>query len=474
MGTPALVVVANRLPVEYDADPEPVWRPSPGGLVTALEPVLAQRPSTWVGWTGVPAERSDGLPPPPELCGSCNLVPVELSQQQVALYYEGFCNTTLWPLYHDAAVTPQYHRQQFEVYRQVNERFAGEVAQRAPHGATVLVQDYQLQLVPALLRKARPDLVIGFFLHIPFPPIELFMQLPWRESIIRGLLGADLVGFQTTGGARNFRELASRLLHLPTRGERVVVEEEDGTEREVRVGGFPISIDARAMEGMARLATTAERARQVRIDLGSPRILMLGVDRLDYTKGIDMRMKAFVELIEDGAFGSDEARLLQIATPSRERIEDYQRMRVVIELMVGRAMGGIGAVGSSPIHYLHQHLPREELSALYLAADVMLVTPLRDGMNLVAKEYVAARYDEGGALVLSEFAGAAHELPDAYLVNPYDAVGLKAAIMKATTDPPDERRRRMHAMRAQVFTHDVHAWAKGFIDELEGVRGAQG
>jgi trehalose 6-phosphate synthase len=424
----------------------------------------------WVGWSGVAAEFTADTPTPPDANGSCTLVQIPLTQAQVRLYYEGFCNTTLWPLYHDATVTPQYHRQQYEAYRQVNQRFAGKVSEVAPLGATVLVQDYQLQLVPALLRQLRPDLTLGFFLHIPFPPIELFMQLPWRRAILEGLLGADLIGFQTDGGARNFLELTRRLLDLDPSDDAVDVVDAEGRSRNVHVAGFPISIDAQAMNDYAARPETAARAQQLRADLGGPEHLFLGVDRLDYTKGIDVRMKSFVELIEDGQLDSRTSCLLQIATPSRERIEEYQRMREVIELMVGRAMGAIGAVGSSPIHYLHQHLPREELAAMYLAADVMLVTPLRDGMNLVAKEYVAARHDGGGALVLSEFAGAAHELTDAYLVNPYDAVGMKEAIMRAITDSDDERRRRMAALRAQVMGHDVHAWVASFMAALEAVR----
>lgn len=468
-----LVVVANRLPIELVDDADGVrWTRSPGGLVTALEPVLAARESLWVGWSGVDEGADASAPTLPASQGSCQLVPVGLTQDEVRTYYEGFCNGTLWPLYHDATVTPQYHRNQYEAYRAVNAKFARAVADVAPRGATVLVQDYQLQLVPALLKAQRPDLVVGFFLHIPFPPTELFAQLPWRAALLEGLLGADLVGFQTAQGARNFLELTRRMLGLEPDDETVMVPAGDGRERRVRAAGFPISIDAVAMEKYARDPAVMERSQQFRHDVGDPRHLLLGVDRLDYTKGIDFRMKAYVELLEDGRLDSSSSVFVQVATPSRERIEDYQRMRAVIELMVGRVMGAIGGVGVSPIQYHHQHLPREELAAMYLAADVMLVTPLRDGMNLVAKEYVASRHDDGGALVLSEFAGAAHELTDAYLVNPYDAAGMKAVIMQALTDPPEERQRRMRALRKQVATHDVHHWLSTFmaaLDETVGV-----
>ena len=318
---------------------------------------------------------------------------------------------------------PEFHRHWWQAYVKVNERFADAVAEVAAEGATVWVQDYQLQLVPAALRERRPDLRIGFFLHIPFPPTELFLQLPWRKRIIEGLLGADLVGFHTPGGARNFRALATRLADAdrPSGGELRY------GGRTVKVGAFPISIDARALDELARTPEVQERAKAIRADLGDPEHVLLGVDRLDYTKGIDVRLRAFEELLDEGR--ADDTVMIQIATPSRERVEHYQRLRADVEQAVGRINGEYARVGHPVLHYLHQSLPREQLAAFFAAADVMLVTPLRDGMNLVAKEYVASRPDLGGVLVLSEFTGAAAELKDALLINPHDIDGLKAAIV---------------------------------------------
>jgi trehalose 6-phosphate synthase len=321
------------------------------------------------------------------------------------------------------------------------------------------VQDYQLQLLPAALRERRPDLRIGFFLHIPFPPTELFMQLPWRKRIIEGLLGADLVGFHTAGGARNFRALATRFTDATT--ERGALRY---GRRMVRFGAFPISIDSKSLEALARTPEVQARAKAIRADLGDPEHLILGVDRLDYTKGIQVRLRAFEELLAEGR--AEDTVMLQIATPSRERVEHYQRLRADVEQAVGRINGDYSSVGHSVLDYLHQSLPRDELVAFFVAADVMLVTPLRDGMNLVAKEYVASRADLGGVLVLSEFTGAAVELKDALLVNPHDIDGLKNAIRAAFDMPRGESSRRMRTLRRQVLTHDVDRWARSFLDAL--------
>jgi trehalose 6-phosphate synthase len=454
------VVVANRLPVDLEKLPDGSqrWKRSPGGLVTALEPMLRSRDGAWVGWPGLADAEVEPL-----VEDGLHLHPVRLSAQEVEEYYEGFSNGTLWPLYHDVVAPPAFHRHWWQTYVRVNQRFAEVVAEVAAPGATVWVQDYQLQLLPAALRELRPDLRIGFFLHIPFPPTELFMQLPWRKRIVEGLLGADLVGFHTPGGARNFRWLATRLAGAsPGHGRTEVVV----GGRTVKLGAFPISIDSANLDRISRSPEVLERAKQIRADLGDPERVVLGVDRLDYTKGIDVRLRAFEELLVEGRVNADDTVMIQLATPSRERVEHYQKMRNDIEQAVGRINGEYSRVGHPAVHYLHQSLPREELVAFFVAADVMLVTPLRDGMNLVAKEYVACRHDNGGALVLSEFAGAALELKDALLVNPHDTDGVKNALHNALTLDPDEGRRRMRALRRQVLNHDVDRWARTFLDAL--------
>jgi trehalose 6-phosphate synthase len=311
----SFVVVANRLPVDEVATAGGrSWRRSPGGLVTALHPVLAAQHGTWVGWPGNAAAPEDPTPQPFELDGM-RLRPVNLSPDEVERYYEGFSNSSLWPLYHDAIETPAYRRSWWESYRRVNQRFAEATADQAAEGGTVWVQDYQLQLVPAMLRALRPDLKIGFFLRIPFPPVELFMQLPRRAEILRGLLGADLVGFQRPLAAQNFLRLTRHLLGLRPRGAGVEVD-----SRIVHAAAFPISIDVAEIEGLAASPLVRARAEQIRAELGEPKTVILGVDRLDYTKGIEQRFKAYRELLAEDRLSVPETVMVQVATPSRERV----------------------------------------------------------------------------------------------------------------------------------------------------------
>jgi len=459
-GSAEFVVIANRLPVDRVVGPDgsTTWRTSPGGLVTALEPVMRRKGGAWIGWHGAPDEKLR-----PFTHQGLRLVPVHLTEQEVVEYYEGFSNGTLWPLYHDVIAPPSFHREWWDAYVTVNRRFAERAAKVAAEGAIVWVQDYQLQLVPAMLREMRPDVRIGFFLHIPFPPTELFQQLPWRREILEGLLGADLVGFQLAGAAGNFIRLVRQRVGHKTHRESVYLP--DG--RVVRAAAYPISIDAAGFEELARTPSVVARAAEIRESLGNPARIVLGIDRLDYTKGLRQRIRAFGELIVEGAVHPDDAVFVQVATPSRERVDQYRLLRDDIDRLVGRINGDVGRIGQPPITYLHASYPREEMAALYRAADVMVVTPLRDGMNLVAKEYVACRYDDHGSLVLSEFAGAAGELKQAYQVNPYDINGMKQAMLDAIKAGPKEQARRMKALRKQVMENDIDQWANGFLADLE-------
>ena len=462
-----LVIVANRLPVDRvtHADGSVGWRRSPGGLVTALEPVIKDNEGAWIGWTG----GTDTDLEPFEQEGM-RLVPVSLTSQEIEEFYEGFSNSTLWPLYHDVVAKPEFHREWWDAYTTVNQRFAEKAAEVAADGATVWVQDYQMQLVPQMLRELRPDLRIGFFLHIPFPPAELFQQLPWRRQILEGLLGADLVGFQLNGGAQNFVRLVRQRVGHKTHRDMVYLP--DG--RTVQALACPISIDTASFEALAMSDSVTERAAQIRDALGNPGKVFLGIDRLDYTKGIYPRLRAFSELIRDGVFGVEDAVFVQVATPSRERVEQYKLLRDEIDRLVGRINGDLGRIGRPAISYLHSSYPQHEMAALYRAADIMVVTPYRDGMNLVAKEYVACRYHNDGALVLSEFAGAAEELRQAWLINPYDINGMKAALVEAYRADPKETQRRMRAMRKTVMEFDVAAWASAFLEQLAAIRPEHG
>jgi len=467
-----LVVAANRLPVEraVNAGGEGIWQRSPGGLVSALESVMRGRDAAWVGWAGAP-----GTAPGPCWEDGIYLQPVGLSPVEIKEYYEGFSNETLWPIYHDVIcyhdviVPATFHRAWWNTYRRVNQRFAEAVAAVSAPGATVWVHDYQLQLVPAMIRAIRPDVRIGWFNHVPFPPVELFAQLPWRRALVEGLLGADLLGFQRTPDAENFLRCCRRLLGMATKAGTVTFTPSGGdpsAERTVRATAIPISVDFRGLDELARTPEVVARAAEIRVSLGDPKTLLLGIDRLDYTKGIRRRLKAYEELLQDRVIAPPEVVFMQVALPSRERVDAYRQLRWEVERTVGRINGEFSVIGSPAVHYLHHFYPRAEMAAMFLAADVLLVTPLRDGMNLIAKEYVSCRPDLGGALVLSEFTGAWHELHQAFICNPHDIEGLKQTIMRAITAPEDERRRRMKALRKRVGDHDVHRWASRYLEAL--------
>ena len=445
-----LVIVANRLPVQAPARGRGPWTRSPGGLAAALDPALAAHGGTWIGWPG--GKRVSALPT--DL--GYRVEAVDIDGEQLRGYYDGFSNATLWPLYHDLVRQPVYRRDWWQDYQRVNARFAEAAAREAPPGSWVWVHDYQLQLVPGMLRRLRPDLRIGFFLHIPFPSADLFARLPWRRAVIEGIAGADVIGFQTPRDVENFRRAADRIASSgrcdgphPLAGRLV--------------DAFPISVDVDRWEEIARDPEVNRRAAELRSQLGNPGAILLGVDRLDYTKGIEHRLGAFRELLEDGSLSVPDAVMVQVASPSRDRTAAYRTERGRIEQMVGEINGAHGHVGAPAVHYIHRSLEPIDVAALYRAADVMLVTPIADGMNLVAKEFVATRVENTGALVLSEFAGAAHELTDAILVNPHDIDGLKAGIRQALEMSPDEARQRMSAMRGVIGAQTVHDWAEQFL-----------
>jgi trehalose 6-phosphate synthase len=449
-----LIVVANRLPLTATGDDRQPWAPSPGGLISAVWPALRRSGGTWVGWPGT----ADYIDLPDVLDGVA-IEPVELSQQEYEQYYEGFSNATLWPLYHDAIQTPVYDPSWWRPYQVVNERFAEAIARIAAPNATVWIQDYHLQLVPKMLRERRRDLRILFFLHIPFPPPELFRRLPRRREVLEGVLGADLVGFQTAPDMANFVRSARSFGGATGRAPSLEFE-----GRTVQVGAFPVTIDHGAFQRVAREPQVQERSRQIREELGSPKTVLLGVDRLDYTKGIDLRLQAVGELLREGVLSVPDQVTVQIAIPTRGEVAAYVDLRDHVERLVGTINGEVATMGQPAVHYLHRSVPFDELVALYLAADVLLVTPLRDGMNLVAKEYVASRLDDTGALVLSEFAGAAHELRSAHLVNPHDIDGLKRAITLAVQG--DNERARMRRRRRTELQRDVRDWANSMLTAL--------
>ena len=461
-----LVIVSNRLPVTVRADGgggEPQVARSPGGLATGLSGPHEAAEGLWVGWPGdlsaLGPEQRERVRAELE---AQRLVPVDLTAEEVSGYYEGFSNRVLWPLFHYLLDHIPLEAMQWEIYRRVNARFADAVAERASPDDTIWVQDYQLCLVPALLRERLPGARIGFFLHIPFPTSEVLQALPWRDELLRGLLGADLVGFHTSLYARQCAMALRRLLGLSADGDRVLYQ-----GRSVRLGAYPMGIDAEGFAREAEREEVAARAQELRREAGGARLL-LGIDRLDYTKGIRRRLLALDRLLERAPELRGQVTLVQIAVPSRTSIAEYDEFRQDVDEMVGRVNGAHGTTSWSPVRYLYRSFSREDLVAFYRAADVMLVTPLRDGMNLVAKEFVASRVDERGVLLLSELAGAAAELgAGALLVNPYDVDGTSDAILRALAMPQGEQRERMRAMRERVFGWDVHRWVRAFLQDLE-------
>jgi trehalose 6-phosphate synthase/phosphatase len=460
-----LLIVSNRLPVTAAVDDGRIHlADAGGGLATGLGGWHCQTEALWFGWPGdvskADAAARDGLQ---RQLRDQRVEPIFLSADEVDRYYDGFSNRVLWPLFHYQIDRVPVDPTGWEAYRRVNEKFADVVAQSYQDGDAIWVHDYQLMLVPWLLRKRLPDARIGFFLHIPFPSSEVFRILPWRREILRGLLGADLVGFHTRAYLRHFATSLTRIDGMDVRNDRVHLE-----DRTVRLGVFPMSVDTAVFEALARDPEVAADAAAIREDAGGRRIL-LGVDRLDYTKGIPRRLLALERLFAKEPALRDQLRYIQIAVPSRGTVDSYQLFRREVEEAVGRINGASATLRSTPIHYMHQSVSRRQLVALYCAADVMIVTPLRDGMNLVAKEFVASRVDGDGVLVLSEFAGAADELSDAVVVNPYDVEAVRRAIKHALTMDERMRRERMKSLRRLVQEHDVHHWAAEFIEQLTAV-----
>jgi trehalose 6-phosphate synthase/phosphatase len=440
-----------------------------GGLATGLRGFHEQSGGLWIGWPGMTeslsASQRDAVD---RQLAERGIVPLHLTDAEVREYYEDFSNGVLWPVFHYLLERIPLSPTTWETYQRVNERFADLVAAQHRPGDLIWVHDYQLLLLPGLLRRRLPDARIGFFLHIPFPADEVFRILPWRREILEGLLGADLVGFHTYAYMQHFAAALAYLSGIEPEEDRVWLD-----DREVRFGVFPMGIDAESFSQLSASPGVHEQLAAIRHDVGGRRLL-LGVDRLDYTKGLRQRLVAFERLLEDDPSLRDGVRMIQVAVPSRDSIPSYQEFRRELEEMIGRINGTYGTVTSVPIHYLHQSIPPERLIALYRAADVMLVTPLRDGMNLVAKEYVASRIDDDGVLVLSEFAGAAEELHEAVFVNPYDVADLTAKMRAALTMAPAEQSARMSGMRRWLMTHDVHRWANDFVRVLQRDGGAEG
>ncbi len=447
-----LVVLANRLPVTRAGDE---WRPSAGGLVTALRPVVEEVDGYWVAWDGgaddVP-DTVDGF--------DARLRPVALTESEVEDYYDGFANRTLWPLFHDLLQEPVIDRSWWHAYQDINERFAKAAAEFAHLDPVFWVHDYHLMLAPRSLRLLAPGARIGFFLHIPFPPPELVARLPWRDALLDGLLGADAIGFHTEWYRANFvRSVQRARRDVTVSGNTIYLP--DG--RAVHTSAHPISIDAGAFAELATQPQTESELAELREQFAG-RAVFLGVDRLDYTKGIRHRLQAIERLLERDEGLRERFAFVQIAVPSRDDVTEYQELREQVELMVGHINGRFTEPGQDvPVHYLYRSIRPERLAAYYRLADVMCVTPLKDGMNLVAKEFVTvqAAGGESGVLLLSEFAGVSEEFgDDALLCHPFDVESLSLLMEQALRFDADDRRTRTRAMADLVARNDVFAWVQ--------------
>ncbi len=456
-----LIIVSNRLPVTVG---ETVTKSS-GGLVAALEGLSSEQfEMKWIGWPGSVVEDEREEEVARLLRDEHGCIPIFLSEEEAAGHYEGFSNSSLWPILHYMPNLMRYDPAWWEQYREVNRRFVEQVLKLARPGDLVWVHDYQLMLVPTMLNEAMPDLKIGFFLHTPFPSFETFRCHPKRRELIAGMLGADLIGFHTFGYMRHFRSAVLRLLGIESEISRIRMP--DG--HTATLGVFPIGINAQKFVATLDSAEFKQRLAEMRAADTEKRIV-LSVERLDYTKGILHRIEAierFLESLED----RDRIKFIFVSVPSREGIEQYQELRAEVEARIGRINGTYATLKSSPIRFIHGSVDFVDLCALYAHSDVGLVTPLIDGMNLVAKEYVACQGENAGVLILSEFAGAAGELFNAIIVNPYDAQGVAEALREALALSPEERAERNQPMRNRVLKYDARHWARSFINQLTSAR----
>ena len=442
-----LVVVSNRLPVSFSVNESGAKVPtlSPGGLVAAVAPSLRGKTSAWVGWDGTDSGETDEF-----VAEDITLLPVSLSASLVERHYEGFSNGTLWPLFHDVGVEPEFDLSWWEAYREVNATCAARAAAVAEPGGIVWVHDYQMMLVPALLRKLRPDVTIGYFHHIPFCQPKTLAVLPEHPQLLEGIAAADIVGFQRDQDRDNFRDAVRTAQLGPERAET-----------------YPISLDFGAVSSAASDPAVRTRAAALRKEWGNPTTVFLGVDRIDYTKGIPERLKAFEGLLQSGRVSVEDCVMVQAGSPSRENVPSYQALRARIEGIVARINSAFQSSGGRPaVVYTAQNLERAEMLALFVAADVMVVSSLRDGMNLVAKEFVACRNDDSGALILSPFTGAADRMVDALIADPTHQPDLEAAMVSAMGMTPAEQNKRMAALREEVRSHDVAWWADQILGDL--------
>ena len=464
-----LLLVSNRLPLSVEKRRGRLrFEPSIGGLVTALGAFCKSHPSVWIGWPGIELERIKGEEQDIEarlLSENCH--PVFLPEQDVKDFYQGFCNNTIWPLFHYFPEYTVYSQDFWQAYKRVNEAFCRAVVEVAEDNDIIWVHDYHLMLLPELIRDRLPRATIGFFLHIPFPSFEVFRLLPWRSQILNGLSGADLIGFHTYDYVWHFLDSVHSLL-----GYEAVMGQITTADRIIKADVFPIGIDYKHYASAAKSSQVQTEVSKFREQLGNCRII-LSIDRLDYTKGIPKRLEAFSLFLERHPEYREKLILVLVAVPSRTKVEQYAQLKKQVDELVGAINGKYGSIGWTPIWYLYRSLPFHSLIALYNMADIALVTPLRDGMNLTAKEYIATKTSGKGVLILSETAGAARELGEAITINVNNVEEIAQALAESLAMPKKEQIERNRIMQRRLRHYNVGRWAGEFIDRLLHTRTLQ-
>lgn len=464
-----LIIVSNRLPVSVERTQDGLnFQPSVGGLATSLNALRDETEMLWLGWPGITPQSDDERDQiQARLRQDYGCVPIFLPEDTFDKYYAGFSNGCLWPLFHYFTEYTHYDWDEWRAYQQVNRLFSEALQGIVEPEDRVWVHDYHLMLLPAMIREHVPKSAIGFFLHIPFPSYELFRTLPWREEILQGLLGADLIGFHSFSYARHFNSALLRILGLENEFGRVVVD-----ERPLRVDTFPLGVDVDRFGSAHELPEVQEGLAELERQRGE-RQIVLSVDRLDFTKGLLERLRAFSRFLEEYPDWRGRVSMVSICVPSRQAVPEYQALKRQVDELIGRINGRFSEPGWTPIWYLYRKLPFKGLVPFYLLADVALVTPLRDGMNLVSKEYLAARSDGTGVLVLSETAGSAEELGEALIVNPHDEPSIVEKIKQALEMPVEEQKRRNEPMIKRLERYTTARWADDFLSQLDRAREAR-
>ncbi|HTN68545.1 MAG TPA: bifunctional alpha,alpha-trehalose-phosphate synthase (UDP-forming)/trehalose-phosphatase [Dysgonamonadaceae bacterium] len=461
-----LIIISNRLPVKIEKDENGDFNvtPSEGGLATGLGSLEMEAKKIWVGWPGIYTDDEEEKKEITERLNELDFYPVFLTNDQIENYYEGYSNSTIWPLCHYFFSYIDYKAEYWEAYQQVNKLFCEAALPLIDDEDIIWVQDYQLMLLPAMIREEKKNTSIGYFHHIPFPSYELFRVLPKREVVLNGLLGADLIGFHTHDYMRHFISAIYRVLQLESRLDEIQL-----SDRMVHVDTFPMGINYDLYHDTALEPDVKEKVIELREDIGDHPII-LSVDRLDYSKGILHRLMGFSQFLENHPEYLGKVTLVMIVVPSRDEVDMYADLKIKIDEMIGSINGKYSDLGWTPVHYFYRSFEFEELIAMYYTADIALVSPLRDGMNLVAKEYIATKHSVPGVLILSEMAGAAIELQEAIIINPNDSDEVEKSIYEALTMGEKDKMRRLKKMQQRISIQTVKKWATDFVDELESIK----